>query len=237
VFAALLLSLIPGQYTESKDFPRDKQRASLEATVGLFQPASREEGTAVFVGYKNGVAFLLTANHIVKPVPDGDRLRLELFTDKSYPKVHQAIETALLRARMPNEDLALVVAPLKEPPPNVLRICPPGKLPRRERFPFPALTVGCDDALGRPRNLVDTVRGRKLVKKPDGSAAVYWECERPQARGRSGGPLVDARGYLLGICSGVQNQHGYYTYIEEIYGALKREGYAWLYEDENPQPP
>jgi Trypsin-like peptidase domain len=231
VFAILFLALAPGQFIESKDFAPEKQRAALEATAGIFQPTTRVEGTAVIVKQKDGALILLTAAHNV-PVNGGDQVTLELFTAKSYPNVHVKIEEAFVKERMINEDLAVVVAPLKEPAAG-LPICPKAKLPTPERFPFNVLTVGCDDAFGKPKLLTDRVLGKRPVPKRDGSRAMFWEAEHAQARGRSGGPLIDARGYVMGICSGidVEKGKGYYTYITDIHKALDRTGFRWVYEE------
>ena len=40
--------------------------------------------------------------------------------------------------------------------------------------------------------------------------------------GRSGGPLLDADGRLIGVCSGTQEGMNYYTHPDEIRGALQR---------------
>jgi len=228
VLPTLLLALAPGQFVESSDFPRDKQQAALEATANIFQPATRNEGTAVIVKHRDGRIVLLTAAHNV-PVNGGDDMTLELFTAKSYPKVHVQIEHATVRARMPNEDIAVVEAPLADAP-GVVRICPKNQLPKVERFSFPALTVGCDDVMAMPKAQVDSVIGKKIPIRPDSQGALFWETAKPQALGRSGGPLLDKRGYLIGVCSGVQNGRGYYTYINDIYRALDSKGYSWLVE-------
>lgn len=229
--ATLFLALLPAQYVDSKEFAQDRQKAALEATVALYHPSSGGEGTAVFVKHKDGVAYLLTAAH---NVPDGDRgdvVNLDLFTAKSYPNAATRIEGAFVRVRMENEDIALVLAPMKDAPPSVLPICPKSKLPRPERTPFPVLTVGCNGEKGRPILILDRVLGKELVSKPNGTRAVFWQAEREQAKGRSGGPLIDSRGYLMGICSGIQKGRGYYSCIDEIQRSLERASYGWLFAE------
>ena len=230
----LLAAQAPNPYVESKDFPRAKQEAALAATAGIFIPTSRMEGTAVIVKHADSRITLLTAGHNV-PVKDGIEVELELYTPKSYPNVHAKLR-GFVKARMPNEDLAVVVAECKEAP-GVLSICPKAKLPIPELFPFPALTVGCDDVMGKPKCEADLVVGKQYITKPDRTAAQFWETQRAQAVGRSGGPLVDSRGYLMGICSGIKNKKGYYTYISEIHKALDNAGFRDLYlEDRKDQP-
>jgi hypothetical protein len=71
-----------------------------------------------------------------------------------------------------------------------------------------------------------------LIKKPDGSAAFHWEADKPQAIGRSGGPLVDTQGRVIGICSGTRENKGYYVSIYEIEASLKRNGWGLLVSSE-----
>jgi hypothetical protein len=50
--------------------------------------------------------------------------------------------------------------------------------------------------------------------------------EKPE--GRSGGPLVDKRGLLIGVCSGVSKDKAYFCHIDEINAFLERNGFDWL---------
>jgi S1-C subfamily serine protease len=226
VYTLLILSALPGQFVANANFPRDKQQAALEATVRIYHPATRAEGSAVIVGRQGDKVYLLTAQHNVRPNPKGgDDVELNLYTAKDYPKL-AAEAKAVVRARMPNEDLAVLVAVMPNAP-APLPICPPNQTKMHK--PFPVMAVGCV-ADGPPTIEFDRVTKNTLVKKADGSEATYWEADRPQAVGRSGGPLVDTRGYVLGICSGTQHQKGYYTDIYEIHQALKNNGYAFLLE-------
>src|SRR5262245_7489983 len=67
VFATLLLALTPGQYVDSKDFPREKQEAALAATVAITHAETNGEGTAVVVNSDKASVYLLTAAHVVPP--------------------------------------------------------------------------------------------------------------------------------------------------------------------------
>jgi S1-C subfamily serine protease len=226
VYALLMLSALPGQFVEDANFSKEMQQTALEATVRIYHPATHAEGSAVIVGRQGQKVYLLTAQHNVRPHPDqGDDVELNLYTAKSYPKLAAEVK-AVVRARMPNEDLAVLVAVMPEGP-KPLPICPPDRTKLRK--PFPVMTVGCI-ADGPPEIQFDRVTGIKNITKPDGANANYWEADRPQAIGRSGGPLVDTRGYVLGICSGIQHRKGYYTDIYEIHQALKNNGFAFLFE-------
>jgi hypothetical protein len=62
-------------------------------------------------------------------------------------------------------------------------------------------------------------------------AAHFWEASGKPTAGRSGGLLMNRQGYLLGICSGISGETGYYCHIEEIHRFLKSNALSWLYEE------
>jgi hypothetical protein len=234
VFASLLLALTPAQYVESKEYPREKQEAALAATAGIVHTATNGEGTAVLVKYDaaKGVAYLLTAAHVVPPSMGGDLVSLEFYTPNKFPNVYSK-PNGLVAARMPTQDLAVVQVPMKDPGGlRVLRICPRNELPRPERKNVPVLTVGCDGPNRTPRMLTDVYLDKKVPVKPSGAKVLCYETLHPPVQGRSGGPLIDQRGYVMGICSGTENQRGYYTHILEIQTALSGVGFGWLVDGE-----
>jgi S1-C subfamily serine protease len=56
------------------------------------------------------------------------------------------------------------------------------------------------------------------------------------AKGRSGGPLIDQRGFVIGICSGTSDGKGYFTHTHEIHRFLKQNAFDWLADkDTRPQ--
>jgi S1-C subfamily serine protease len=222
-----MLAALPGQFVADPTFSKEKQQAALEATVRIYHQASRGEGSAVLVARQGPLVYLLTAHHIVPQRPErGNEVDLYLYRANTYPKLSAEVKAEVL-ARMPNEDLAVLRAVIQDPP-ETLRICPPPET-KGMRKPFPVMTVGClaDSA---PEIQFDRVTKEEVVKKPDGYEALYWQADRAQAIGRSGGPMVDKRGYVIGICSGTLHRKGYYTHISEIHHSLKVSGLSWLYE-------
>jgi S1-C subfamily serine protease len=232
VFATLMLALMPEQFVNVNVFPRAQQEAALAATVGIVHTATSGEGTAVVVKYDKakGVAYLLTAAHVVPPGDDANRVSLEFYSPKTFPNV--VLKTVgYVAYRMAEDDIAVVEAAIKDAPEiGVVRICPKSQLPTPEKLHVPVLTVGCDGPKRTPRLATDTVLNKVTVQKPNGTKVLCWETEHPPQQGRSGGPLIDKRGYLMGICSGTERNRGYYTYIVRIQQALAGAGYGWLVE-------
>jgi S1-C subfamily serine protease len=232
VYSLLFLAALPDQFVANDQFPSDRQRAAFEATVRTYHPYTRSVGTAVVVARKDGTTYMLTAAHLtaVQPYPGREKEDpkvVELYFYRANNPDHVATEAkARVIARMPNEDLAVLAAELKNDTP-VIPICPRNKAVIK--LPMTVMTVG---ALldGPPEIKLDTVEKTKVVTKPDKTEAIYWEANIPQQIGRSGGPMIDARGYVIGIASGTQQKKGYYTSLDEIHHALSQGDLGWLHQ-------
>jgi S1-C subfamily serine protease len=230
VYSLLMWAALPGQFVDSPDFTKAQQQAAFDATVRTYHPASRSVGTAIAVGKKGPVVYFLTAAHLVPPkaIPgreSEDIRNVEMYLYKSTnPDRVSSEAVAKVMARMPNEDLAVLAVELPNFPPPV-PVCPKNK--RDFRLPMTVMTVGSIQD-GPPEIKMDTVRTKKLLNKPDGTEALYWEADVPQHTGRSGGPMIGSNGFVLGIASGTWHQKGYYTYISEIYRSLADNGFGWL---------
>lgn len=212
---------------DSADFSRARQEAAVTATVRVVNVTTDAEGCGALVGRGGPFVYVLTANHVV----DGaEELAVTTFSARSYPKPANVSRSARVLARDEAADLAVLRLPAADAPPGCLKICPPGRVPRGSGFA--GLSVGCtgDEP---PACRLETVRGKRKVRKPgvDGSAW-YWETGREPAKGRSGGPLLDKGGYLVGVCSGASAGKGYYSHPEEVQRFLKQNGLRWLYEDD-----
>jgi S1-C subfamily serine protease len=225
----LLLTLDnPIEVVESADFPAETQRSAVTATVRIKNVTQNTEGSGVVVGNTQGIVYILTASHVVDKA---ERLEVETFSRTSYPKPEATLSGAKVVEQSKEQDLALLRLVTRDVVPAVLRVCPPASVPQDKEFA--ALTVGC--SAGRaPSCAVEKVRGKKRVQRPGEKTAVTaWEMTRPPQEGRSGGPLIDGRGQLIGICSGIGDGKGYYCHTDAIHRFLKRSGLEFLYEGDD----
>jgi hypothetical protein len=225
----LLLLAVPGEIpvADSEDFPAEAQVAAVAATVRVSNPALSAEGTGVVVGRSGPVVYILTAAHNVEKA---ERLGVATFSKASYPKPENVYDAATVVARWKEQDVAVLRLVTGDVMPGTIRICPPRLVPREKNFA--GLTVGCSKAEA-PSCLADTVREKKLVRRPgEEGTAVVWELGNAPQGGRSGGPLLDKRGYLLGVCSGGGDGKGYYCHVEAIHRLLKKNALEWLYDED-----
>jgi S1-C subfamily serine protease len=201
---------------ESQEFPRELQQSAITATVQLANKTGNRDGSGVIVWKSGPFVYILTADHIVDKA---DTVEVATFSEKSYPKPDKVYARAQVIARAREPDLALVRLITRDPLPVGLPICPPAQAPPDKEMPV----LTCGVPTGKPPTcLADTTTGKKLIKKPSGEMSQVWELTRPQAPGASGGPLIDKRGFVLGVASGKSDEKSYYAHLDEIYRFLKQ---------------
>ena len=178
-------------------------------------------GTGVVIGVKDGFAYLLTANHVAV----ADRAEVQFTSRGNYPKAAWFGDGATVIARWPDPDLALVRFPTKKRAMPILPLAPAWQRPKA--FPVPVLTLGVGNGEATTA-LPDTLIAKEFVKRDGKDGAFFWRTQTAPEPGRSGGPLLDGRGRVIGITAARRDNSGYYTHHDEILAALKREGFGWL---------
>jgi S1-C subfamily serine protease len=218
--AVLLADAIP--VVESKDFPAEVQRAAVTATVRIRMGSS--SGSGVIIARDRVFVYILTAHHVIARTGD---LEVATFSAASYPGPEKTYKAeASVVARSKEQDLALIRLTTDDKPPGSIRVGPLKSAPAAPTFP--ALTLGCSPGAA-PRCQVENVKAKKRIQRPDEKGTVWtWEVAEAPRPGRSGGPLLDARGHLLGICSGSSDGRGYYCHLDEILHFLKLQGLEHL---------
>ncbi len=224
-FLALLVTAQTDQ-ADAPDFTKELQASALRATVRIVNAAKGSEGSGVVVKQDANFAYVLTARHVIDKA---DKVEVHVYSAQSYPKAAAVYADAVIVADSKEQDLAVVRIPTRVKLPGVLPLCPAAKAPGDKDFA--GLSVGCDSGKA-PTCRAETVKGRKLVKRPGENGVASWEVATAPAAGRSGGPLVDKRGYVLGIASGANDGLGYYVHPEEIERFLKKNLLEDLAEEE-----
>jgi hypothetical protein len=205
------------------EFSKEQQERALAITVRLLNQVRHSKGSGILLGKNGPTAYVLTANHLVAGARE---IEVETFSVASYPRPAKIYRFAEVIGRSGRGalDLALIRFSADDPTGEKIRIR------KTQAYPpsFLALSAGC--STGRPPSCsVERVVGTRLARKEGQTDPVlYWETKERPARGRSGGPLLDARGRLIGVCCGSNGDAGYYCHVEEILRFLKQQGLSWF---------
>ncbi len=229
MFAVLMLAHVvplgPSPVVKNAVLAFDAQWDAIEASPRIVNRTGMGgAGTGVVVAVKDGFAYVLTAHHLAA---ESDEREVQFFTRKSYPVPDRKIRGVQVVVRYPNIDAALLKVQVGERPPPVLPLAKPGQRPKK--FPFDALSVGCSNAKP-PTCRVEQIVAKKLVRRPGDAVAFFWELAVAPPQGRSGGPLLDGSGQVIGVCAAARDRRGYYTHLDELLVGLKQDDLAWLYD-------
>jgi S1-C subfamily serine protease len=205
------------------EVPSEVQKA-IPATLRLKDAAAKSTGSGAVIGVKDAYAYVLTACHVISQDP---QIVTETFKPDRLPKLDSTIEGGDVVFRNVEADLAIVRIAAGRREWATIAIAP--ALPKDASVPT-AWVAGCDDG-GVPRITAVTITDKKLVRRPDGGTGFFWQAKGEAVPGRSGGPLLDKDGRLIGICSGAQGGQCYYTHLDEIRAGLKASRVSWLLDD------
>jgi S1-C subfamily serine protease len=200
------------------------REAGVAATVRVSDPDRDGVGSGVVIAVRDGFVYVLTAAHVLGP---DARPRVETFRPADPRKPDSVHDRCELLFRAPDADLAVLRLPAGKREWAAAPMAPP---PAPARDPDAGWSVGCDGGGGPSLESV-ALTGRKLVRRKDGSGAFFWQARGESAAGRSGGPLLDADGRLIGVCSGTQAGLSYYSHPDEIRAALRAHRLGWAAGD------
>jgi Trypsin-like peptidase domain len=208
--------------------PSTAQWSAIEACPRIVSKLPVEAyATGVLVAFREDHAYILSAQH----ASTGSVRRFQFFTEQSMPE--PAVEiTSVADVVMTDKTADVVMYKLPWPQksiwkPSPLPLAKPGERPKR--FPFEALSVGCSE--GRlPSAMNETIRAKRLASKTETEIAFFWESASAPKPGRSGGPLLNAQGQVVGLCAANKDGLGYYAHLDEVLVALKASGHDWLWK-------
>lgn len=220
--ASLILAAMIGSQAPPGPEPDAAVAKRILAATPRMRVAERSTASAVVVGRRKDDLYVLTADHAIDG-PDTTILTFEFFEDG---KPAFALKGAVAVLRRPTADFALLkVAVPADRNVGILKLAAPGKTAKR--FPFEGFSAGGSRG-DPPSREAETLLGKRLAVRRDEEMAFFWQAEKAQVRGRSGGPLLNGDGEVIGIGAATSLGKGYYVHLSEIHAALKAE-HDWLW--------
>lgn len=221
LYAAVVLAVrgCPGISLADEPFGWEIRARVLQGTVRITQhhargKASVGSGLIFYEDLRRSQVFVLTAWHVV----DGrGPISLEVFAAKDFPTPTERFDEGVrIVAKREQSDLAVLRFDTRMRMPSVLTI---PDVARDVNEPFQ--TLCCGAALGEPptlwqANVVDTTR----IEADDVRGEFWLTDQREPFSGESGGPMVDSRGEVVGICSMGDDEEGLYIHLREIHRLL-----------------
>lgn len=216
---ALLLPTPGSPVVPGTGLPPAAQWAAIEACPAVAVAGGGASGSGCVAGVRDGFAYVLTAAHVVP----FDGITVRFTTREKFPADAWFADRPEVVARWPVPDLALVRFPTGGRAVPALPLAPPGARPKPVDLPAAVWGVAAGAAVWP-----DEVTAKRMLRRPDDGLVFLWESRRPPIPGRSGGPLLDAAGRVVGVCDARQHGRGYYIHLDEIHAALAGSGYGWL---------
>jgi hypothetical protein len=208
--------------------PSAEQWAAIEACPRIVSRLPEESyASGVVVGFREESAYILSAQHAAS----GSRRQFHFFNAESMPQPVLEIKaagTAVMFDKTADVVLYKVPWPVDVSwKPTPILLAQPGDRPKR--FPFDGMSIGCSE--GRlPTANNETILAKRMGTKSVSDVAFFWEAKTPPKPGRSGGPLLNKDGKLIGLCAASKENAGYYAHLDEIQSALLISGYDWLWK-------
>jgi S1-C subfamily serine protease len=195
------------------EVPKDARERARSATVRVTLAAGDEGASGVLVSRGGPHAHALTAAHVV-----GDAKAVDV-------RVGGKTLKAEVLTRSADADLAVLRLPNADGLPAPVRVAAAGARPKA------VASVGWEKG-DAPSVLDERLKGKVRLRRPGELGIVTcWEVERKPAAGRSGGPLLDETGAVVGLAIGHDGKTGYYVHADEVHAFLRQNGLRWLTED------
>jgi protein-disulfide isomerase len=224
------LPALAGEEADTETFSKQLQASAIAATVRVVNGDRNSVGSGVIVSARPPFVYVLTAHHVIA---GAKTIEVDLFSSLFYPRPSQRLLDAHVIATSPRIDAALLRLTSKQAGLAAVQLS--RQSAGSNQLPFSALGAGCTIE-GAPTCQVERVIASKMVRREaKQDASLVWEVQSESAKGRSGGPLFDSEGRLIGIASGRSEGRGYYSHIVEIQKFLSDSSARWAL-NENTVP-
>ena len=189
------------------------------ATVKIIDRAGGNFGSGVVIESAGSFVYVLTADHLIATSGTVEIVAANFGESME----HAATFRPEVIARAADVDLTLLRVSSETWRPLPLRLCPARLIGREERRRV--FIAGCAEKEGIEVLTAEIESRRQVRKSPESPPVWVWQTSVAQARGMSGGPMVDGDGFLLGVASGTNDGKGYYADWESIRQFLRQSGF------------
>ena len=207
----------------------DPQRL-LESTIRLTvaDAGGKSKGTGVIVDARNGMALALTCGHLFRESAGRGPIEISLFAaDAGNPRCTGVVAGELLDYDL-DRDLALIRFAV----PGSVAVAPVAPLGTLLEPGASVASVGCDQGAD------PTVWSTRLTAVNRFQGHPNVEAARAPVEGRSGGPLFNAAGQVIGICFAAdpQSDEGLYASLPSIHAKLDELQLSMVYQTPSAGP-
>ncbi len=170
-------------------------------------------GTATVIKSQDGVTTLLTVGHIFRNSGDKPIIEVDIYNPKTG-KVEKVV------GKIVKYDLAEDLGVFTFESRYVFPVISIAPLNERQVVNQRVMSYGCSDGE------CPTVLNQKITRLNRYLGSDNIECTGVPTQGRSGGPLMDTQGRVIGVCQAADqhDQRGVYSGTKPIHEFLKRAG-------------
>ena len=198
----------------------DAQLLAACVRLKVVDPTGNSYGSGTIIDVRNGEALVLTCAHLFRDSDGKGEIRVDLFGGSARGGGPQQVVGRLIGCDL-EKDVGLVGIPAPAGL-QAIHVAPPGYTLRKGDH---VATIGCSN--GAP----PTVQMSHVDSIDRFRGPANFQVAGQPVQGRSGGGVVSADGYVIGVCNAAdpEDNEGLYAALASIYKELDRAKLSFVY--------